>query len=86
VKDFTAAYSLKYGHRPNLLAAQSYDAARLLSQAMQGAQSRDEVRSKLSGINGYDGVSGETSFNGTGNAEKKVPVMKIEKGRLKQLQ
>jgi ABC-type branched-subunit amino acid transport system substrate-binding protein len=86
VKDFTAAYSVKYGHRPNLLAAQAYDAARILSQAMQGAQSREEVRSKLSGIQGYDGVSGETSFNGTGNADKKVPVLKIEKGRLKQLQ
>jgi len=86
VKDFVTAYSAKYGRRPNLLAAQSYDAARLMVQALQGSQSRDEVRSKLSGIQGYDGVSGETSFNGTGNADKKVPVLKIEKGRLKQLQ
>jgi ABC-type branched-subunit amino acid transport system substrate-binding protein len=85
VKDFTAAYAGKYGRRPNLLAAQSYDAARLLARALQGSQNRDDVRSKLTGIQDFDGVSGETSFNGTGGAEKKVPILKIEHGHLKEL-
>lgn len=85
-KDFVSSYSAKYGRRPDLLAAQSYDALRLLARALRGTQSRDEVRSNLAGINGFDGATGETSFHGTGNADKKVPVLKIEGGKITQLQ
>ena len=86
VKAFVNAFAARYGRRPNLLAAQAYDAALLLAQALKGAEGREEARAKLSGIQGFDGVSGETSFNGTGNAEKKVPVLRIEGKKLKQLQ
>jgi len=86
VKAFVNVFAARYGRRPNLLSAQAYDAALLLAQALRGAEGREEARAKLSGIQGFDGVSGETSFNGTGNAEKKVPVLRIEGKKLKQLQ
>jgi hypothetical protein len=37
-------------------------------------------------ITNYDGVSGVTTFGGHGEAEKMVPVLKIQNGQLQQVQ
>jgi ABC-type branched-subunit amino acid transport system substrate-binding protein len=86
VQSFVHRYQKKYASKPDLLAAQAYDAMRLVLRASEGALSGEEARRRLSGINGFRGVSGETSFNGGGEAEKKVPVLKIENGRFQQVQ
>ncbi len=86
VQGFVHRYQTKYASKPDLLAAQAYDAMRLVLKASNGALGGEEVRRRLSAINGFRGVSGDTSFNGGGEAEKKVPILKIENGRFQQVQ
>jgi ABC-type branched-subunit amino acid transport system substrate-binding protein len=86
VQSFVKSYQRKYASKPDLLAAQAYDAARMVLLALEGASGGEEVRRNLAGINGFKGVSGETSFHGGGEAEKKVPILKIENGKFKQVQ
>lgn len=86
VQAFVQRYQKKYASKPDLLAAQAYDAMRLVIQASEGASGGEEVRRRLAGINGFKGVSGVTSFNGGGEAEKRVPILRIENGRFQQVQ
>ncbi len=85
-KDFVTAFGAKYGRKPDLLAAQSYDAARMLLEVFRGSQNREEVRSRLSQLKDFKGASGDTSFNGDGNAQKILPILQIQNGKVKQLQ
>jgi branched-chain amino acid transport system substrate-binding protein len=84
VRDFVTAFSARFGRRPDQYAAQSYDAARMLVAAFDGAKDREEVRSRLSNLKGFEGVTGETTFEG--GTQKVLPILKIENGRLKQVQ
>jgi ABC-type branched-subunit amino acid transport system substrate-binding protein len=86
VKGFVADFGTRFGRKPDYLAAQAYDAARLVLGSFATARNRSEVREHLANVRGFRGVSGETSFDGTGNADKKVPILQVENGRLKQLQ
>jgi ABC-type branched-subunit amino acid transport system substrate-binding protein len=85
-RKFTDDYMKAYAKKPDLLAAQAYDAARLLLQAMNGATDRDSLREQLSRINNFVGASGLTSFNGKGEAEKQVPILQIKSGKYQQVQ
>ncbi len=85
-RKFTDDYQKAYALKPDLLAAQSYDAAKLLLQAMNLANDRDSLRSQLSQINGFDGASGQTSFNDKGEADKQVPILQIKGGKYQQVQ
>lgn len=86
VKNFTNDYLAKFAKRPDLLAAQSYDAARLLLDAANLSAGRDDIRTNLLSIKDFDGVSGKTSFDGHGEADKLVPVIKIQNGQYQQVQ
>ena len=83
---FTDDYMKAYAKKPDLLAAQSYDAARLLLQAMNVSTDRDSLRAQLSQINNFVGASGLTNFNGKGEAEKNVPILQIKGGKYQQVQ
>ncbi len=85
-KKFTEDYMKTYASKPDLLAAQSYDAARLLLQAMNGANDREGLRDQLSRINDFMGASGLTNFNGKGEADKQVPILQIKGGKYQQVQ
>ncbi len=86
VKMFTDNYMKAYAIKPDLLAAQSYDAARLLLEAMNISTDRDSLRAQLSQINNFVGASGLTNFNGKGEADKQVPILQIKNGKYQQVQ
>jgi ABC-type branched-subunit amino acid transport system substrate-binding protein len=86
VKKFSEDYLKKFAKRPDLLAAQAYDAARLLLKAMDSSGSRDDIQKKLMEIRDFNGVSGRTTFGGHGEADKSVPVMKIQNNKYIQVQ
>jgi ABC-type branched-subunit amino acid transport system substrate-binding protein len=86
VKKFADDFLKRFNKRPDLLAAQSYDAMNLMLKATLMSSTRDDIHTNLLAITNYDGVSGVTSFAGHGEADKLVPVMKIQNGQLQQVQ
>ncbi len=86
VKKFVDDYMNKFAKRPDLLAAQAYDAARLLLQAANLSMTRDDIHTNLLQIKDFDGVSGKTTFGGQGEADKLVPILQIKDGKYQQVQ
>ncbi len=85
-KKFAEDYLKRFAKRPDLLAAQAYDAAMLLLKATAASANRDDIHNNLLAIKDFDGVSGKTTFGGHGEADKVVPVLKIQGGKLEQVQ
>jgi ABC-type branched-subunit amino acid transport system substrate-binding protein len=86
VKKFADDFLKRFNKRPDLLAAQSYDAMNMMLKATISSVTREDIRTNLLAITNYDGVSGTTSFGGRGEADKLVPVLKIQNGQLQQVQ
>ncbi len=86
VKKFVEDYLKKYAKRPDLLAAQAYDAARLLLSALANSSDRENIHNQLMQIKDFEGVSGKTTFGGHGEPEKVVPVIQIKDGKYNQVQ
>jgi ABC-type branched-subunit amino acid transport system substrate-binding protein len=85
-KKFVEEYQKKFAKRPDLYAAQAYDAMRLLIQASNLSTTRDDIHTNLMQIKGFDGVSGLTDFGGKNEADKLVPVIHIQGGKYQQVQ
>ena len=85
-KKFAEDYLNKFAKKPDLMAAQSYDAARLLLQAANLSSTREDIQANLLKIKDFDGVSGKTSFDGHGEAEKLLPILQIKGGKYQQVQ
>jgi len=57
-------YKARYGHDPNLYAAETYDALYLAKLALEkGGDDKEKVREALEQIKGYRGVSGVFNFS-----------------------
>ena len=50
-----------------------------------GATTGTQIRNSLLGMAGFEGISGITHFNPDGEAEKKVFILQIKNGSLKQI-
>jgi len=85
-KDFVTAYLQRFAVKPDLIAAQAYDAARLLLKVADTATDRDSLKNGLLSIKDFDGVCGKTTFNGRGEADKQVPIIQIKNGQYQQVQ
>ncbi|GJD48674.1 Leucine-, isoleucine-, valine-, threonine-, and alanine-binding protein [Methylobacterium crusticola] len=63
---FVEAYRKRYGSTPDIYAAQGYDAAYLLAEAIRragGADSGRAIRDKLAGITDFEGVLGRFGWS-----------------------
>jgi branched-chain amino acid transport system substrate-binding protein len=80
-KEFISRYKKTY--EVSEFAAISYDAAMLLFDAMQRAESLDRhaIRDALAETRNFDGVTGKISFDENGDPVKQTVVMKITDGR-----
>jgi branched-chain amino acid transport system substrate-binding protein len=85
VRDFVASYRRAYGSEPDSIAALSYDAARLIADAIQRAGSTEgkRVRDALAETAGFRGVTGTITFDPERNPVKPAVILKIEKGRFR---
>ena len=72
VRKFVESYTKKFGQPPSRLAALSYDAYRLLAQAIKMSPSLrpNHVRKALTSIKNFDGVTGKTTITSSGEAVK----------------
>jgi branched-chain amino acid transport system substrate-binding protein len=83
VQNFVANYEAEFGAPPDALAALSYDAARVLLQAISEAGSDDPaaVQETLMNIE-YEGVAGSIVFNEYGDPQKTAAINHITDGEI----
>jgi len=82
VQDFTKNYQAKYGKSPTMFAAQAYDAANLIIEALKaGATDRASLRDKLAAIKNFPGVTGTTSFDENRNVDKGLTKLIVKDGK-----
>lgn len=79
VSAFDQAFRSRYDYAPDVIAALAYDAAKLLFQAMQEANTADTavVKTKLAGIT-FNGVTGKLFYDASHNPIKSVAVMRVQ--------
>lgn len=88
VKKFVEAYKAKMsGKAPDQFAAQAYDGAMLVAEALKqaGGTNRDKVRDALAGIKGYEGVTGKFSFDANRNPDMAPFVLEVKGGQYTEL-
>jgi branched-chain amino acid transport system substrate-binding protein len=83
VKNFVAKYQEKYGALPDTFSALGYDAARLLSDAIQraGSANSQALRDALAKTSEFPGVTGQISFDANRNASKPGLIVTIKEGK-----
>jgi branched-chain amino acid transport system substrate-binding protein len=83
-RGFVRAYRLRYGATPNGLAALTYDAVRLVADAVAraGTTERSALRRALSETKGFPGVTGLTTINARRDADKDAAIITVRDGRL----
>lgn len=82
---FIREYDLKYGKKPDDVAALTYDAGRLLCSAITqaGSLDRKKVREALASVKEFEGVTGKMKFSGTGDPVKSAVILQIKDGKFK---
>lgn len=80
-RQFIANYKAKYGALPDALAALSYDATRMMLQALDTAKrpSGSEMKVVLSGLTNFKGATGTIRFDKNGDAVKSAVVLRVAK-------
>jgi ABC-type branched-subunit amino acid transport system substrate-binding protein/outer membrane protein assembly factor BamD (BamD/ComL family) len=82
IKTVIEAYRSAYQEDPDILSAQAYDAAAMvLSFLKERKSSPQSIRDGLLALKDYSGITGATSFAGTGEAQKKLFLIKIQDGK-----
>lgn len=83
VRSFVKRYRDAHGRTPRLYPeALFFDSARLVAGQLGGVDTREQLRTRLTNVEGFDGVTGKTSFGGRNDAEKVVKVLRIHEGRI----
>jgi branched-chain amino acid transport system substrate-binding protein len=85
VRQFVAAYRKRFGADPDSIAALSYDAAKLLADAIRRAGSTEgkRIRDALADTKDFSGVSGKITMDADRNPIKPAFLLKVEKGRFR---
>ena len=80
VDGFVTEYKTTYGEAPDIFAALSYDAARLLLDALRHTDSQrgEDIRLALSAIEDFPGVTGQTTFDSNGDVVKPMGIKQVK--------
>ncbi|MFQ5646839.1 MAG: ABC transporter substrate-binding protein, partial [bacterium] len=86
VKDFTKDFQRRFRTSPDLLAAQSFDAANfIISGLNQGNCTREMIRDYLASIKDFKGISGVTTMLPSGESDKRLTLLTARRGKIRQL-
>ena len=86
VESFVNGFRERYGAIPDLLAAQAYDTLTMCARVLRsGVRTRPQLRDGLARIRDFPGVSGVTSMDADGDAEKVLYVLSVREGRIIQI-
>jgi branched-chain amino acid transport system substrate-binding protein len=85
VRRFVEAYRSRYGAEPDSIAASSYDAMRMLADAITRAGSTEgkRVREALASTRDFAGVTGTITMDAERNPIKPAVILKVEGGRFR---
>lgn len=82
--DYSAAYKERYGEESDWMAANSYDALKILADAMKSCHSykdNDCVKDFILNLRDYNGVGGLTTFDKNGDVIKPIALKTIKNGQ-----
>lgn len=82
-KAFVEAYKKEYGQNPDALAVLGYDAAKLLIDAIQRANSLDKakIQAALASTKDYPAITGATTLNASHDAVKSAVIIEMKGGK-----
>ncbi len=82
-KEFIAKYQKKYSMVPDAAAALTYDAAYILAKAIEKAGKADSeaIRDAIAATQKFEGVTGEVTYNGSGDPVKGAVIIKVADGK-----
>jgi branched-chain amino acid transport system substrate-binding protein len=82
-QNFIASYQKKYGVKPDAAAALTYDSAYILFKAIAKAGKADPkaIRNAIAATKGFAGVTGDITYNGSGDPVKGAVVIRIQDGK-----
>ena len=80
VNDFIVTFMEQFGEPPGIIEAFAYDTAMIAFQTVDNSviRSRPELKKILQQLHNFDGVTGMTSFNENGEADKKLFLLQID--------
>lgn len=83
VQSFVTAYRRKHDGDPGILAAYGYDVVKIAAKAVRDAADGNarDIRSSLSRLRAYSGVTGRMSFDKNGDVQKELQIMTVKNGR-----
>jgi branched-chain amino acid transport system substrate-binding protein len=81
---FVEAYRARHGVVPNGLSALTYDAVRLVADAVTraGTTEKTALRQALAATRDFPGVTGRTTINAQRDADKDAAIITVKNGRL----
>lgn len=81
VQEYVAAYTEAYGAAPSALTTQAYDSADILLEAVEraGSLDREAIKDAMFQTD-YEGMSGHTTFDEIGDAQKEFTKVTIKDG------
>ncbi len=86
-RDFSQMIHSVYGVDPTLLEAYAYDTMKLMGTMMgqQHVNSRSQLHGALTKVRDFSGVTGSISFDADGDARRKLFLLQISDGNIKEL-
>ncbi len=83
--EFVRKYEAAYGMKPDMFAANAYDSARIILEAIQAVgPNRAAVRDWIANVQDFPGVTGVTTFADNGDAVKPLYILRVENGQFTQ--
>ncbi|HYA87812.1 MAG TPA: penicillin-binding protein activator [Nitrospirota bacterium] len=82
IKPIWDSYRSAYHEEPDILSAQAYDAAAMVFSVISNHKDTPQgIRDGLLALTNYHGISGDTTFPGNGEAQKKLFLIKVQDGK-----
>ncbi|MBW2558652.1 MAG: penicillin-binding protein activator [Deltaproteobacteria bacterium] len=87
VRDFIDRFYIACGREPGNMEALAYDATRIMADLITGnaVETRGDMKDGLSLVEDYPGITGMTSFSGTGDAERPLHILTLMDGEIVQI-
>jgi branched-chain amino acid transport system substrate-binding protein len=87
VRSFVKDFQATYGHTPGYIEAVAYDTAMLLMEvlAQKNIIYRSQLKEALTQATDFPGITGKTSFDHTGDAQKDTYILYIKNNRFLEL-
>ena len=87
IEKFKGEFQKKYNHEPDVYSAYAYDALRMISKAIQkGGYTSEGIKTALYEMKDFKGVTGITSLDNNGEADKPFYIYVVKNGKFELFQ